>query len=97
MFPALLPVFSFLVTVGFSLPSQPVSSHVVHEKRGLLPSGWTAREKLDGEVRLPLRIGLKQQNLELGPHLLDEVSNPLSDKYAQHWTAQQVKDMFSPR
>lgn len=38
--------------------------HVVHERRSLLPSAWTKRNKLPHDHYLPMRIGLKQSELE---------------------------------
>lgn len=81
---------------GSPTPSAP-RQHVIHEKRDAAPPGWTARTRLSADTRIPLRIGLKQRNLELGGMYLDEVSNPRSDKYAQHWTAKRVMETFSPR
>ncbi len=42
-------------------------SHVLHERH--LPhwsQRWTKRDKVDGSAMLPMRIGLKQSNLEAG-------------------------------
>jgi tripeptidyl-peptidase-1 len=71
-------------------------SHVVHEKRVKTPVGWTKREKVESRAILPLRIGLKQRNLDRAGELLDSVSNPASSKYAQHWSAKEVAEMFAP-
>lgn len=73
------------------------TDQVVHEKRSVLPSGWTTRDRVEGHVKMPLRIGLKQRNLDLGAYYLDEVSNPRSSKYGQHWDADQIKNTFAPR
>lgn len=95
----LAPIFwlTSLFALGSASPAPLAARHVVHEKRDAAPAGWVARTRLGGDTRLPLRIGLKQRNLELGGEFLDEVSNPRSAKYARHWTAQQVMDVFSPR
>lgn len=87
-------LLTVLVTLGCA---SPTSRHVVHEKRDVLPSGWTIKERLNQDTRLPLRIGLKQRNLHLGPEFLLEVSSPSSPQYGQHWSPEQVVDMFSPR
>lgn len=76
--------------------SKRAMHHVTHEKRHQLPSGWAKREKVEGRVILPLRIGLKQGNLERADELLDGVSNPNSGSYAQHWTPRQIADIFAP-
>lgn len=88
--------FISLVAVGCATPS-PSNRYVVHEKREVLPSGFVSRERLDPEVRIPLRIGLKQRNLHLASQLLDEVSHPKSENYAKYWTPHEVVDKFSPR
>lgn len=43
------------------------SSHILHERH--MPHWdryWSKRDKLDSEMILPMRIGLKQSNLEAG-------------------------------
>lgn len=47
--------------------------HVLHEKREIAPRAWAKRDRLDPTIVLPVRIGLRQNNLESGPSLLDEV------------------------
>ncbi|KAK7965840.1 uncharacterized protein PG986_000117 [Apiospora aurea] len=76
--------------------SRRATHHVTHEKRHQLPEGWTKREKVDGRAVLPLRIGLKQRNLDRADELLDMVSHPRSGNYAQHWTPREIADMFAP-
>lgn len=86
-----------LVALGGASPLVARSDHVVHEKRSAPPSGWQARDRVEGHVKMPLRIGLKQRNLDMGAYFLDEVSNPRSSKYGQHWSPDQIKDIFAPR
>lgn len=75
----------------------PLGDHVQHEKRvtghGLIKSAGAA---LDGDATVPVRIALKQRNREQGMKLLMEVSDPASAKYGQHYTAEQVADIFAP-
>jgi len=73
------------------------SSHVLHEKRDSAPRNWEKRGRVRPNIILPVRIGLTQNNLENGPKLLDEVSNPSSPKYAQHYNPKQIHDIFAPR
>ncbi|KAK8110251.1 Pro-kumamolisin [Apiospora kogelbergensis] len=82
--------------ISASPASRRYAHHVVHEKRHQLPEGWAKRDKVDGRAVLPLRIGLKQRNLGRADELLDEVSNPMSGNYAQHWSARKIADMFAP-
>lgn len=94
-----LVTLAALAVVGSASPltSTARSDHVVHERRSAPPPGWQARERVEGHVKMPLRIGLKQRNLDMGAYYLDEVSNPHSSKYGQHWSADDVISMFEPR
>lgn len=93
-----LVALATLAVVGYASPlTSARSDHVVHERRSTPPPGWQARDRVDGHIKMPLRIGLKQRNLDMGSHYLDEVSNPRSSKYGQHWSADDVIKMFEPR
>lgn len=61
-------------TLAVSVIAAPApSSHVVHERRDHVPYDWVKWEKLNGRVKLPVRIGLTQSNLDRGHDLLMEV------------------------
>lgn len=49
------------------------ASHVVHERRDYVPKAWMKRDRLDAAAKLPVRIGMTQQNLNKGYDLLMEV------------------------
>ena len=50
----------------------PVSRHVLHEKRESVAPRWTQGRRIAPYSRLPMRIGLTQQNLEdAHQHLID--------------------------
>ncbi|KAL9100078.1 MAG: hypothetical protein Q9163_004502 [Psora crenata] len=85
---------AFVITV-IAMPAP--TAHSLHEKRVAAPLAWAKRARADAGITLPVRIGLTQRNLDEGPRLLDEVSNPSSPKYGQHYTAQEIYDIFSPR
>ncbi|KDR80277.1 hypothetical protein GALMADRAFT_153925 [Galerina marginata CBS 339.88] len=68
---------------------------VVHEKRDFQPVTQSSR-RLEGHVNIPLRIGLKQQNLDMLPEHLMAVSDPTSASYGQHWSHEKVVDTFAP-
>lgn len=72
------------------------SSHVIHEKRNFLPSGWQKRAKLTSDLTLPIRIALAQQNLDRAYEFINEVSHPKSSKYGQHWSPAQIAKTFAP-
>ena len=51
----------------------PFNNHVVHEKREAKPIAWEKTDRVDPSFVLPVRIGMTQSNLDLGPGMLDEV------------------------
>ncbi|KAL2070575.1 hypothetical protein VTL71DRAFT_13601 [Oculimacula yallundae] len=72
------------------------SSQVVHERRDYIPKKWIKRSRVDRDIELPIRIGMTQSNLDKGHDLLLEVSHPTSKKYGQHYSAEEVADIFAP-
>lgn len=91
-------ILAALAALGAATPlTSARPGHVVHEKRSTAPPGWVTRDRVEGHLKMPLKIGLKQRNLDMGAHYLDEVSNPRSKKYGQHWTADEIIEAFSPR
>ncbi|TGJ88447.1 hypothetical protein E0Z10_g268 [Xylaria hypoxylon] len=85
-----------------SIPSQPVRriiphTHIRHEKRTTVQGdSWAKVTRAKGEALLPVRIGLKQINLMDGHHLLMDISNPESENYGKHLSAEEVVDFFAP-
>ena len=91
--------FSTLAAVAglaVGVVASPTSNHVVHEKRDRLPGRWGKSMKLDSTKILPMRVALKQSNLERGAEFLSDVSHPKSENYGKHWTPKQIADMFAP-
>ncbi|PPQ78612.1 hypothetical protein CVT25_010576 [Psilocybe cyanescens] len=69
--------------------------YVVHERRDFFPDAQPVR-RLEGHIVVPLRIGLKQQNLDtLSVHLM-AVSDPESPTYGEHWSPERVVEAFAP-
>ena len=92
--------FSTLVTAALAATAfaSPITTvHTVHEKRSELPQGWRKRDVLDRRAILPMKVGLRQSNLDKGWDWLKEVSYPNSDKYGQHWSAKEIAEAFAPR
>lgn len=90
-----LGYFSFCI----SAPSSTIrTNHVIHEKRAVEPQAldWTISHRPEGHKRLPLRIGLTQQNVQNLEDMLMAISHPDSSEYGKHWTPQQVVDTFAP-
>ncbi|KIM47038.1 hypothetical protein M413DRAFT_268272 [Hebeloma cylindrosporum] len=74
---------------------------VVHEKRAfndeLEARGESnLRRRLESDVTLPLRIALKQRNLDALPEYLLSVSDPFSASYGEHWTHERILEAFAP-
>jgi tripeptidyl-peptidase-1 len=57
---------------SFARPN-PELNLVVHEKRFVPPSQWIKRDRVSSAAILPVRIGLKQSNLEKGYDFLMDV------------------------
>jgi tripeptidyl-peptidase-1 len=66
-----LLIVAGLVAGSMALPS---SSHIVHERRSeALMRGWEKREAADPNAMVPVRIALKQSNIEKGDDYLMEM------------------------
>ncbi|GIK05611.1 tripeptidyl-peptidase sed1 [Aspergillus viridinutans] len=78
------------------LASPTPNDYVVHERRAVLPRSWTEEKRLDKATTLPMRIGLTQSNLDRGHELLMQVSDPRSSRYGQHFSVEEVHDLFAP-
>jgi tripeptidyl-peptidase-1 len=78
-----------------SLAAPTRSNSVLHEKRDA-SSAWQKRSRVHGDVKLPMRIGLTQSNLDNGHDLLMDVSHPESANFGKHLSVQEVNDLFAP-
>lgn len=85
-----------LLSLAALAAASPVSNNVIHEKREFVPFGWAEVGKMPAEFKLPVRIGLKQSNLEKAHEHLMDVSHPKSENYGKHWTAVEVAKYFEP-
>jgi tripeptidyl-peptidase I len=83
-----------LIRLAFSHPAS--DGYAIHEKRDVLPEGWSKLSPADPAANLHLQIGLTQNNLELGDSLLSEISDPSSPSYGRILTPQQVIETFAP-
>ena len=88
-----LLAFSGLI---LSAAASPALDHVVHEKREHTPLGWWKHQKAPSYLHIPVRIGLKQNNLDLGHDALMDIANPASENYGKHWTVKEVAETFAP-
>lgn len=79
------------------LPVPVPSTHRLHE-RGLphWELTWTQRDRVPADLVLPMRIGLRQSNLDHGHDRLMDISDPHSPNYGKHMTPAEVVDFFAP-
>ena len=84
-----------LTAAALAAPTPSLWEHVVHERRSESAS-WTKRDRVHEDVKLPMRIGLSQSNLDKGPDYLMEVSHPDSARYGKHYTVEEVTKLFAP-
>ncbi|KAK3347336.1 peptidase S8/S53 domain-containing protein [Neurospora tetraspora] len=76
---------------------QVPGTHALHERA--MPHWrrkWEKRGRVPPNTLLPMRIGLKQANLDVGHDLLMDISDPKSRNYGQHLSRKDVLEMFSP-
>lgn len=69
-----------LASLGAALPSSQ-SQTSVHERRIGEPIAWVRQDRANKDLVLPVRIGLKQANLENMYKFVDDVSNPKSKNF----------------
>jgi len=84
-----------ICSIALAAPSQR-ANHVIHERRTAEPVGWVKSHRAGADDTIPLRIGMKQQNLHMLEDLLMDVAHPDSPAYGQHWTPEKVADFFAP-
>ncbi|KAJ5253111.1 hypothetical protein N7489_003521 [Penicillium chrysogenum] len=89
--------FIMLCVLAASAMAVPTAhDYQLHERRDFIPESWVEGKKLDGNVSLPVRIGLTQSNLDYGHELLMDLSNPHSSRYGQYLSVNEVHDLFAP-
>ncbi|KAM0262586.1 hypothetical protein ACHAQJ_001631 [Trichoderma viride] len=74
----------------------PTGSQVIHEKRDTNNARWIKREALSPSTKVPVRIALTQSNTDKGMDYLLDVSHPSSANYGNHYTPDQVVELFAP-
>ncbi|KAI2465624.1 subtilisin-like protein [Annulohypoxylon bovei var. microspora] len=85
-------------STGSSRPRRSIpDTHIQHEKRTAAQArSWTKVQRAVPEAILPMRVGLKQQNLQSGHNLLMDISNPKSKNYGKHLSAEEIVKFFEP-
>lgn len=69
--------------------------HVLHQQR-TESQHWFKRDVVHPHIRLPMRIGLFGENMDMGHGLLMDVSNPDSKNYGKRYSAEDIYDLFAP-
>ncbi|QLI69459.1 Tripeptidyl-peptidase sed1 [Metarhizium brunneum] len=74
----------------------PTGHDVIHEKRDFDAVTSQVTKRAAADTLVPVRIALKQRNLDKGMEYLMDVSDPSSKNYGSHYTQDKVVDLFSP-
>jgi tripeptidyl-peptidase-1 len=91
-----LGLLAALVAAVEAKPLRRATKHVVHEEKPLARRNWFKTRRLQRSQILPVRIGLRQRNLDRAEEFIFDVSHPTSASYGRHWSPEKVVDMFSP-
>ncbi len=70
---------------GFASALPSAEPHVLHEKRDGLPVAWRHHSRAERSTVLPVRIGLKQRNLEHGSRYIADVADPKSPNFGMYY------------
>jgi len=91
-------LFLSLCFIATLLPDGVAANSIkrVFEKRETVPHGWTETHRPEPNLVVPVRIGLKQANVDRLEDFLMAISHPDSKEYGQHWTPEQVAATFAP-
>ncbi|KAH8883712.1 subtilisin-like protein [Thozetella sp. PMI_491] len=73
------------------------NTHISHERHTpRMTQQWEKRNRLPAKTVLPMRIGLKQSNLDLGHNRLMEISTPGSANFGKYMSSTEVIEFFAP-
>ncbi|KAL7945380.1 peptidase S8/S53 domain-containing protein [Trichoderma barbatum] len=94
--------WTLLSAVAVTFAETSLAKHVIHERSVDSADHWVKLGSINRNGLLPVRIGLAQQNLDLGSILTavdmanSSRSNPDSPEYGKHMTRDEVNDLFAP-
>ncbi|CAK7211597.1 hypothetical protein SCUCBS95973_001169 [Sporothrix curviconia] len=72
-------------------------THILHERQpGTWARRWERTKRVPLDATLPMRIGLKQRNVDDGHARLMAITDPSSPDYGKHMSSQEVVDFFAP-
>lgn len=89
----------FAISALVALTAAAPLRHTVERRSFANLQGWSLHPVAEpsGDMIIPLRVGLHQQNLDQLDAVLHSVSHPDSEEYGQHWDRQRVADFFRPK
>lgn len=90
-----ITITTFFVGALAAPHATPYGHLVLHERRSIPALNRVDRVQPDSIV--PIRIALKQSNLESGYERLMDVSHPSSKNYGKHLTSTEVHELFAPK
>lgn len=90
-----LAIFAFYCTTGLGLSSE---GYVVYPGFSGTASLWQKGQRVpnDKTVRIDIALAIPGTVSTAAVQALQDVSDPTSAKYGQHWTSQQVVQLFKP-
>lgn len=77
---------SVLATAAFVLSCSAApapSNHIIHEKRSGEPHQWARRERAIPHQVLPIRIALRERNIEHADRFIFDVADPSSPNFGK--------------
>lgn len=67
-----------------AVPTTPSSSkHVLHEKREGQPHAWHKRQRALSDHVMPIRLALRERNLENAERYINDVADPRSPNFGK--------------
>ncbi|PSR82034.1 peptidase S8/S53 domain-containing protein [Coniella lustricola] len=78
-----------------AVPTAP-TKHVLHEKRAGLPHAWQKRDRATADHVMPIRIALRERNMEHAEQFIYDVADPKSPNFGKHWSPSKVANTFAP-
>ncbi|KAF2094775.1 putative protease S8 tripeptidyl peptidase I [Rhizodiscina lignyota] len=86
--------FLFIASSALTTVLAAPASHVLHEKRD--SRRQLPRRRVEPDAWIPIRVALRQSNLDAGHERLMQVSHPRSPDYGKHLSREDVHNLFAP-
>ena len=78
-----LVVLALVSGLCSAAPSSRNTDHVLHEERSGIPHQWAKRDRAAAHHVMPIRIALRQRNLENADKYIYDVSDPKSPNFGK--------------